>query len=62
MHCRYSLDILDWGEVTDEGCIVQTEDGASLGSSPYCLWVERGSVQGALIVSGAFMSLSLIHI
>ena len=56
VHCRYSLDSLDWGEVTDEGCIVQTEDGASLGSSPYCLWVERGSVQGTLIVSGAFMS------
>lgn len=56
VHCRYSLDRLDWGEVTDEGCIVQTEDGASLGSSPYCLWVERGSVQGTLIVSGAFMS------
>ena len=56
IYCRYSPDGLDWGDVRHPGVLVRAENGAALGSSPYCLWVPRGGAQGTLIVSGAFMS------
>ncbi|MBE5786761.1 MAG: exo-alpha-sialidase [Clostridiales bacterium] len=56
IYCRYSPDGLDWGDPRDPGRRIYSNQGGSLGSSPYCLWVNRGGEKGTLIVSGAFMS------
>ncbi|MBE5786762.1 MAG: hypothetical protein E7324_04395 [Clostridiales bacterium] len=56
IYCRYSKDGLDWGDPEDWGRRVVSDQGGSLGSSPYCLWVNRGGEKGTLIVCGAFMS------
>ena len=55
IYCRYSPDGLDWGDPEDIGRVVQSENGARLGSSPYCGWTPFGGGMGTLIVSGAFM-------
>ncbi|MBE5786760.1 MAG: exo-alpha-sialidase [Clostridiales bacterium] len=56
VYCKYSPDGLDWGDPQDFGRRIYSVQGGSLGSSPYCLWVNRGGEKGTLIVSGGFMS------
>ncbi len=55
VHCRYSDDGLNWGDPKDIGQIVTAQSGATLGSCPYCQWIDRCGSEGILIVSGGFM-------
>ncbi len=52
---RTSTDGLNWGDPKNLGKIIESTDGKSLGSAPYCAWMPVGSANGTLIVSGTFM-------
>lgn len=52
IYSRFSDDGLDWGDPADIGTLIQDEEGASLGSTPYCVWTKAGGENGTLVVSG----------
>ena len=57
LYGRFSSDGLDWGDPSDMGFRLQTEDGFSLASTPYMLWTPKGGPNGTILVSGRTSSL-----
>ncbi|HEX4207594.1 MAG TPA: sialidase family protein [Ktedonobacteraceae bacterium] len=51
VHLKFSRDGKNWGNPTDLGSRVETNDGYYLGHSPFITWVPNGSPQGELILA-----------
>lgn len=54
VYCKFSEDGLNWNE-SDLGTLLVTEDGQSLGSSPYVKWVDAGGPNGMVVVGAKWV-------
>lgn len=55
IHYKTTDDLSDWGDPSSNGTKLQTPQGVSLGSSPYCCWIPFGSEKGTLMVTAHHM-------
>lgn len=52
MYYKLSPDGLDWGDPSDLGSRVQTQDGQFLGATPYHVWTPTGGPNGMIVAAG----------
>ncbi|WP_227357122.1 sialidase family protein [Haladaptatus salinisoli] len=51
VHVRTSPDGLDWGDPSDPGTLVETNDGRQLWNGPSITWTPRGGPDGTVLVA-----------
>lgn len=56
IYYKKTTDIGKWDDIKDYGTLIQTSDGKSFGSAPWCGWTPCGGECGTLFVAGCFMT------
>lgn len=51
IYIKKTKDLDDWGDVSDYGKPVKTNDGIGIGSAPWCAWGSAGGENGMLVVA-----------
>lgn len=56
VHYKKTRSLTDWGDVSENGKLLVTDDGVSVGSAPYCAWTPDGGEKGCVIVTAHNMA------